>query len=106
MITEEPPAGSVVAIDWGGPRQEVWVANRSNLGNWYTTDAIVGGHPTWWDVQQRASGRTLTLLVAGGLDTYRTGYRAGVDAAGQAVAEVLDNLRHSTPHPQKGPIRD
>ncbi|MFG6197744.1 hypothetical protein [Nonomuraea sp. JJY05] len=103
-ITEEPPPGSVVAIDWGGPRQEVWVANRSNLGNWYTTDATFVGHPTWWDVRHRAEGRTLTLLVAANEDTYRTGYRAGVDAAGQAVAEVLDNLRYS--NPQKGPIRD
>ncbi|MFC4014590.1 hypothetical protein ACFOY2_45720 [Nonomuraea purpurea] len=34
----------------------------------------------------------------------RTGYRAGVDAASQAVAEALDNLRYS--NPRKGPIRD
>lgn len=99
-ITEEPPPGSVVAIDWGGPRQQVWVANRSNLGNWYTTDRPLTGHPTWVDVLRHAEGRTITLLVATDADTYRLGYRAGVDDAGHAVAEVLDELRYS--NPQKG----
>lgn len=98
-ITEEPPTGSVVAIDWGGYRQEVWVANRSNVGNWYTPDIPLRGdvHPTWYDVLRRAEGRTLTLLVAGDIDTYRAGYRAGVDAVGQVVEAAIEDTRYDTP---------
>ncbi|GAA2411599.1 hypothetical protein GCM10010404_81910 [Nonomuraea africana] len=102
-ILEEPPQGSVVAIDWGGLRQEVWVSDRYNFGNWYTTDARVTGHPTWSVVVARAQGRLLTLLVAADEDTYRLGYRAGVDAAGHAVAETLDEIRSA--RPMRGPER-
>lgn len=87
-ITEEPPTGSVVAIRWRGFRQEVWVSNSSNIGNWYTTDAIVSGHPTWSDVLKRAEGCTLTLLVAADEDSYRAGRDAGISAAVQAVEEA------------------
>ena len=96
-ITEEPPIGSVVAIDWGGYRQEVWVANRSNVGNWYTPDLSISTHPTWYDVLRRAEGRTLTLLVAGDIDTYRAGYRAGVDAVRHAVESAIEDTRYDTP---------
>lgn len=37
-LSHEPPMGSVVAIDWGGHRPEVWVANSASIGNWYTPD--------------------------------------------------------------------
>jgi hypothetical protein len=30
--SQEPPPGSVVAIDWGGPHQEAWTASTANLG--------------------------------------------------------------------------
>lgn len=93
-LTEEPPSGSVVAIDWGGPHPEVWVASKSNIGNWYTTDVRLrdDAHPTWEDVLRRSEGRTLTLLVAADPDTYTAGYHAGVDAATAAVRNAIDDL--------------
>lgn len=93
-LTEEPPAGSVVAIDWGGPHQEVWVANNSNIGNWCTTDIRLrdDAHPTWGDVLRRSEGRTLTLLVAADPDSYRADYYAGSDAVAAAVTNAIDDL--------------
>ncbi len=97
FLEQEPPTGSVVAIDWGGSYQEVWVSNRSNIGNWYTTDARFAGdwHPTWHDVKRRAQGQgsTLTLLVPGDRDTYAAGFDAGVSRLGDAVAQVVDEMR-------------
>lgn len=89
-LDHEPPTGSVVALDWGGPHQEVWVSNRSNIGNWYTSDAVIIGHPHWGVVVDRARLRraTLTLLVAADDGAYRSGFQAGLDAAVQAVEEL------------------
>jgi hypothetical protein len=94
-LEQEPPTGSVVAIDWGEPRQEVWVSNKSNIGNWYCPDIPMRGddHPTWYDVQRRAEGRTLTLLVPADRDTYAAGYDAGVSAVGEAVTQAVDETR-------------
>lgn len=91
----EPPTGSVVAIDWGGPYQEVWVSNRANLGNWYTPDIPLPGdrHPHWEDVLRRAEGRTLTLLVPGDRDAYAAGFDAGVQKISRAVVETIDQTR-------------
>ena len=95
---EEPPTGSVVAIDWGGSRQEVWVSSRSNIGNWYTTDIPLAGdrHPTWYDVLRRAEGRTLTILIPAGETGYAAGFTAGVtEVSGriqQAVEDTVDEL--------------
>lgn len=94
-LEQEPPTGSVVAIDWGESRQEVWVSNKANIGNWYTPDIPLRGdvHPTWYDVLARAKGRTLTLLVPADRDTYATGYDAGVSKVSEAISEVIDNVR-------------
>lgn len=95
-LTEEPPTGSVVAINWRSPHQEIWVSNQSNIGNWYTTDApFLPQHPTWGDVLRRAEGCTLTLLVAADEDTYRVGYCAGVDATAEAVTDAIEEARHA-----------
>jgi hypothetical protein len=93
-LAEEPPSGSVVAIDWGGQHQEVWVASMSDIGNWYTTDIRLRGdaRPGWGDVLRRSEGRTLTLLVAADPDTYRAGYYAGSDAVAAAVSKAIDGL--------------
>ena len=48
-------------------------------------------HPNWGDVVRRGQGRTMVLLVAANGDTYRAGYRAGVDAVSAAVAEAIDS---------------
>lgn len=95
VMDQQPPTGSVVAIDWGEPRQEVWVSNKANVGNWYTPDIPFpdGWHPTWYDVRKRAEGRTLTLLVPASRDTYAAGYDAGVAKVSEAVSEVVDNMR-------------
>jgi hypothetical protein len=98
QIQQEPPTGSVVAIDWGGGKtghQEVWVANSSNIGNWYTPDIPLRGdaRPHWEDVLRRAKGRTLTLLVAGEKDTYAAGYDAGVSATAEAVEAAIEQAR-------------
>ncbi len=102
---EEPPTGSVVAIDWGGHYQEVWVSNQANIGNWYTTDVRLsdGWHPTWYDVRARAEGRTLTLLVGGDEDTFRAGFEAGVDATAMAVEAAVDEARLALPERQDPP---
>jgi len=94
-ITEEPPTGSVVAIDWGSHYQEVWVSNYANIGNWYCPDIPMRGdaHPTWWDVTNRAEGRTLTLLVPADRDAYAAGFDAGVQKVGNAVEQVIDDVR-------------
>jgi hypothetical protein len=94
-IEQEPPTGSVVAIDWGESHQEVWVSNRANVGNWYTPDIPLRGdaHPMWDDVQRRAAGRTMTLLVAADPDTYATGYDAGVSATAYAVEQAIKEAR-------------
>ncbi len=101
---QEPPAGYVVAIDWGGHYQEVWVSNRANIGNWYTTDVPLraGWHPSWYDVLARAEGRTLTLLVAGEEDTFRAGFDAGVSATAETVEAAVDEARSALP-PRTGP---
>lgn len=94
-LDEEPPTGSVVAIDWGESHQEVWVSNKSNIGNWYTTDARIDErwHPTWYDVKRRAEGRTLTLLVPGDPDTYAAGFDAGVARVSTAIVNTTDEMR-------------
>lgn len=94
-LVEAPPTGSVVAINWGGPYQEVWVANSANIGNWYTPDIPLRGdaHPHWGDVLLRADGRTLTLLVAGDPGTYATGYDAGVTATAAAMEDAAEQAR-------------
>lgn len=94
-IEEEPPTGSVVAIDWGGPHQEVWVSNGSNVGNWYCPDIPMRGddHPHWEDVKRRAQGRTLTLLTPADRDTYAAGFDAGVGRALREVTEVIEGVR-------------
>jgi hypothetical protein len=95
-LTEEPPIGSVVAIDWRKHRQEVWVSNSANVGNWYTPDIPIDlrdGHPAWDDVLARAEGRTLTLLVAADKDTYKAGYDAGVSTSIAAVTEAIEDIR-------------
>ena len=93
-LDEEPPTGSVVAIDWGESYQEVWVSNRANIGTWYTPDIPYGGdHPTWYDVKRRAEGRTLTLLVPADRDAYAAGFDAGVAKVGAAVTEAVDEAR-------------
>ena len=94
-LAEEPPTGSVVAIDWGEPHQEVWVSSKANIGNWYTLDIPLRGdaHPTWYDVKRRAEGRTLTLLVPADRDAYAAGYDAGVTKADEAITGVLGELR-------------
>ena len=99
---QEPPTGSVVAINWGSPYQEVWVANSANIGNWYTPDIPLRGdaHPTWYDVIRRAEGRTLTLLVAGHADTYAAGWQAAIDATSEAVRAAIENLPPAPPEPQ------
>lgn len=91
---QEPPMGSVVAIDWGKHRQEVWVSNSANVGNWYTTDVPLkaGWHPNWYDVLERATGHTLTLLVVADADTYETGRRAGIAEVKETVMEVIEGL--------------
>jgi hypothetical protein len=96
---QEPPSGSVVAIDWGGHYQEVWVSSQANIGNWYTTDVRLRGdwHPTWYDILTRANGRTLTLLVAGDEDTFRSGFEAGLDAAAMTVEAAVDEARSALP---------
>jgi hypothetical protein len=99
-ITEEPDTGSVVALDWRGPYQEVWVSNSSNIGKWYTPDALIGpAHPHWEDVVQRAKamGTAITLLVAADTDTYRAGYRAGVDAVKAVVENAMGDARYADP---------
>ena len=95
-LTEEPPTGSVVAIDWGESRQEVWVSDKHNIGNWYSLDFPFRDgdhHPTWYDVQRRAEGRTLTLLVPADRDAYAAGFDAGVAKVGSAVNEAVDEMR-------------
>ena len=96
-LAEEPPTGSVVAIGWGEPHQEVWVSNRSNVGSWYTPDIPMRGdqHPGWWDVKRRAeeSRRTLTLLTPADRDTFAAGYDAGVTRAVEAVDSATEELR-------------
>jgi hypothetical protein len=96
-LQAEPPCGSVVAIDWGGPHQEVWAANKSNVGNWYTPDIPLRGdaHPTWDDVVRRGTvpGRTMTLLAAGDKDTYAAGFDAGVTTTAAAVEQAIDVAR-------------
>ncbi len=97
FLAEEPPRGSVVAIDWGSHRQEIWVSNRSNIGNWYCPDIswdYSKRHPTWIDVKWRAEGRTLTLLVPGDEDAYKTGFKAGAVATGRAVQNVIEDLEY------------
>lgn len=95
FLEQEPPTGSVVAIDWGEPYQEIWVSNGSNIGNWYCPDIPMRGdqHPNWHDVKRRAEGRTLTLLVPATRDAYATGFDAGVSRLGDAVAQVVDEMR-------------
>jgi hypothetical protein len=95
VLEEEPPTGSVVAIGWGEPHQEVWVSNQANVGNWYSPDIPMRGnqHPTWSDVRYRARGRTLTLLAPGDRDAYAAGFAAGVTRVGDAVAQVIDDAR-------------
>ena len=93
-IEEEPPTGSVVAIDWGEAHQEVWVSNKSNIGNWYCPDIrTIKDHPTWGDVLRRAKGRTLTLLVPADRDAYAAGFDAGVRRVGDAVTQAVDEMR-------------
>ena len=94
-LAEEPPTGSVVAIDWGEPHQEVWVSSKANIGNWYTPDIPLRGdaHPTWYDVKRRAEGRTMTLIVPADRDAYAAGYDAGVTKADEAITGVLGELR-------------
>jgi hypothetical protein len=94
VIDEEPRPGSVVALNWGGPHQEIWVANCSNVGNWYTPDVPLRGHPHWEDVVERARQwrATMTLLVAGDPDTYRAGYQAGISAVKAKIEEAIDEL--------------
>ena len=94
-LDQEPPTGSVVAIDWGGPHQEVWVSNQSNVGNWYCPDIPMRGdeHPHWEDVKRRAQGRTLTLLTPADRDTYAAGFDAGVTHVGEKVAAVIEWAR-------------
>lgn len=95
QLEEEPPTGSVVAINWGGYHQEVWVSNNSNIGNWYCPDIPMRGdwHPHWEDVKRRAEGHALTLLVPGDRDAYAAGFDAGVARVGQAVTQVIDETR-------------
>lgn len=97
--SQEPPTGSVVAIDWGQHRQEVWVANKANVGNWYTTDIPMDGrtHPTWDDVRVRAEGRTIALLTAGCADDWQAGWYAGASAVAQAVEAAADDVKYSAP---------
>ena len=94
-LAEEPPTGSVVAIDWGEPHQEVWVSNKANVGNWYTPDIPLraDAHPTWYDVQRRAEGRTLTLLVPADRDAYAAGFDAGVSKVGDAIESAVGEIR-------------
>lgn len=91
----EPPYGSVVAIDWGERTQEVWVADRVNVGNWYSLEVPFDGshHPTWYDVKHRAEGRTLTLLAPAPEDAYAAGFDAGVFKVSLAVEELTSELR-------------
>ena len=95
----EPPIGSVVAIDWGQHRQEVWVSNQANVGNWYTADIPWDGrwHPQWSDVVERARGRTLTMLAAGDADSWRAGWHAGASAVEQAVLNADDEAKYRAP---------
>jgi hypothetical protein len=94
-IEEEPPAGSVIAIDWGQPHQEVWVSNRANVGNWYCPDVVMrpDRHPTWDYVRHRAEGRTAVLLTPADRDSYAAGFGAGVRRIGDAVTRVIDESR-------------
>jgi hypothetical protein len=93
-IEEEPPTGSVVAIDWGQPYQEVWVSNRSNIGNWYCPDIrTIKDHPVWGDVLRRAKGRALVLLAPGDRDVYAAGFDAGVRKVGDAVTRAVGETR-------------
>lgn len=102
QITQEPDTGSVVAINWGRPRQEVWVSNRTNVGNWYCIEVPFpnDGHPTWQYVVRRAeaAGSPITLLVAADGETYQAGYRAGVDAAAHKVESALEDARYDLLH--------
>lgn len=96
--------GAVVAVHYGDyRRQEIWVASGTNIGNWYPLGGefgrpkVVGDtrtdvekltgrppwvqppgtippHPHWEDVLARGP---VTLLSAGGAETYRRGWRAG-----------------------------
>lgn len=94
-MEQEPPTGSVVAIDWGEPRQEIWVSNRANVGSWYCPDIPMRGtdHPGWYDVRHRAEGRTLTLLTPGDRDTYAAGYDAGVATVQAAIDQIAGEYR-------------
>lgn len=100
-LTQEPPAGSVIAIDWGRSTQEIWVHSQPNTGNWYTTDVPLGSHqhPTWHDVKRRAADRTVTLLAGSPADVFAVGYDAGVCATAAAVTAAVDNARYSLPAP-------
>jgi hypothetical protein len=97
VLEEEPPTGSVVAIDWGGHYQEVWVSNKSNQGNWYCPDIPMPGswHPHWEDVVLRAEkmGCPLTILVPGDRDMYAAGFDAGVKKVSDVLSEIVDNAR-------------
>lgn len=95
-MDQDPPTGSVVAIDWGESRQEIWVSDKHNIGNWYSLDVPFRSgdhHPTWYDVRHRAEGRTLTLLVPADRDAYAAGYDAGVAKTIAAVDSVTEELR-------------
>lgn len=100
-ITQEPGSGSVVAINWRRPRQEIWVSNSANGGNWYTSDIPLDGswHPRWEDVIERSKvmRSELTLLVAADSGAYEAGYRAGVDATATMIGEAIDAIRYSPP---------
>jgi hypothetical protein len=101
-VTQEPDTGSVVAINWGRPRQEVWMADQSNVGNWYSLEVgwKPGHHPTWRDIVRRAeaAGSPITLLAAADGETYQAGYRAGVDAAAHKVESALQDARSDLLH--------
>ena len=96
---QEPPAGSVVAIDWGGHYQEVWVASSANGGNWHSPDIPLRGdaHPTWRDVTERARGRSLVLLVPGDSAAYAAGWAAAIDATSVALQAAIGELPFRPP---------
>jgi hypothetical protein len=114
---DEPQnSGAVVAVNYGDySTQEIWVSSGANIGNWYPLGGEFGRprvaedprnelekitnrdpwrqpagtiplHPHWDDVLARGP---VTLLVAGDVEAYTRGWRAGRRALWQSMENEL-----------------
>lgn len=96
--SQEPPAGSVVAIDWQRPAQEIWVSG--GVGRWANADGIVDGRAPWSYLRDRAYNEqaSLTLLVAADSDTFTAGWRMGArSTADLVIGRQLDQIISAGP---------